>query len=320
MKNDRKYIKRIDLHAHMIPDFYVGKMKKKGINGALWTDFPKWNPEKDIRIMKKNNISKRILSLSIPGVWVTNGKNGDKVFARGLSRECNEYACRIKQRFPDYYGAFATIPFPDTAGAIKEIQYALDVLKLDGVTLFTNTAGRYPGEDEFQAIFKELNERKAVVFIHPEDLSLDYDKYRILTPILERLLDTGRSMSYLLTRDILSSYPNIRYIMSHGGGPFSLIIKWLEYYNRINKEAYQKVKDRLFFDTAQQGEFLYEYLRNFCGISQIVFGTDGGWQSSAQVSQTVNAFDNYKYFTPEEREVVEWKNTQKLFPNIFNEK
>ncbi|WP_020611305.1 amidohydrolase family protein [Sediminispirochaeta bajacaliforniensis] len=314
MRKQEEKHRKIDVHAHMIPEFYVKKMKKRGINGPLWNDFPRWSPEKDMKVMRHNGIAKRILSLSIPGVWIEE-KGGDIVFAKELARECNEYASQIKKTFPDYYGAFATIPFPNTSGTIEEIKYALDVLKLDGITLFTNTGGRYPGEDEFQAIFSELDARKAVVFIHPEDIPLEYGEYSILAPIIDRLLDTGRSMAHLLTQDVLSSYPNVRYILSHGGGSFPLIIKWMEYYNQIHQEDYQKIKSRLFFDTAQQGNFLYRYLKGFCGTSQIVFGTDGGWQSPVQVAQTVKAFDTSIHFNSADFEAIEWKNVQRLFPN-----
>ena len=308
---------RIDLHAHMIPEFYVKRMKSKGIDGALWTPFPKWNPEKDIRVMKRNNISKRILSLSIPGVHTEDGTGTDTIFAKELSRECNEYASQIKREYPKYYGAFATIPFPDKDGAVKEIKYALDVLKLDGVTLFSNISGRYPGEDEFMEIFSELDKRKAVVFIHPEDVNLEYGENKILAPIIERLLDTGRSLVFLFSSKMLSSYPNIKYIISHGGGSFPLITQWLEYYNLIKADDFKMIKDRIYFDTAQQGDFLFQYLKSFCGTSQIVLGTDGGWQSPIQISQTINAFETSRVFTQTDREEIEWKNANKLFPDIF---
>jgi hypothetical protein len=39
----------------------------------------------------------------------------------------------MMQKRPDRFGGFAALPLPDVDGAIDELAYALDVLKLDGV-------------------------------------------------------------------------------------------------------------------------------------------------------------------------------------------
>jgi 6-methylsalicylate decarboxylase len=302
---------KVDVHAHMIPDFYVREMKRKGIQGALWSPFPKWNPEIDRRIMKKNGIAKRILSLSIPGVSVD-----DKYFIKKMARTCNQYAATIISRYPDLYGAFATLPFPEVDSSLSEIEYAMDVLKLDGVTFFSNVDGNYYGEDQFEEIFSALDKRKAIVFLHPNDLHMNYGKYDILEPIIERMMDTGRSLAYLFINGRLSRYTNIRYIVSHGGGSFPLIIKSLENNHKLDQEMYTAVRSRIYYDTAQQGSVLFTYLKNFCGSEQLLIGSDGGWQNPIQVSQTIRAFDEYPGFTDQEKQNIEYANARKLFPRL----
>src|SRR4051812_16762851 len=67
-------------------------------------------------------------------------------------------------------GFFAALPsLLDTEAALKEIEYALDTLKADGITLFTRygDGAKYLGHPDFRRIWEALNARKAVVFIHP---------------------------------------------------------------------------------------------------------------------------------------------------------
>jgi len=84
-------------------------------------------------------------------------------------RECKEYFASISKDHPTRLGAFAAMPFPDIQATLDEIKYALDVLKLDVIGLMTNVGGQCLVDPEFAPIFDEMNRRKAVVCMHPND-------------------------------------------------------------------------------------------------------------------------------------------------------
>jgi predicted TIM-barrel fold metal-dependent hydrolase len=73
----------------------------------------------------------------------------------------------FKRERPDRFRGFAALPLPDVDGSLEQIEYAFDVLGLDGVSMMTNADGSYRGDSRFEPIFAELQRRAAVVFIHP---------------------------------------------------------------------------------------------------------------------------------------------------------
>ena len=196
----------IDVHHHFYPPEF-----RQAVNDFTGSALPKvksWTPSASLEEMDKNGVSTAILSLwSIPGVWMGANVEGMRRWARHV----NDYAAEMQRDYPSRFGLFAALPMPDVEGSLAEIEYALDVLKADGVGLMTNFGDKWPGDPAYRPVFEELNRRKAVVYFHPVAPTCCAGA---LVPGVQESwaevpFDTGRAVRSLLFSGFFAELPDI---------------------------------------------------------------------------------------------------------------
>ena len=150
---------RIDVRHHVSSPGFIAE-----ISGRRTGQVPlmKWTVGQSLDDMDKGGVATAILSVSEPSVFF-----GNYDAARKLARETNEFAAKLIADHPGRFGMFATVPLPDVEGALREVEYALDTLKMDGVCLMTDYQGKFLGDPAFKPVLEELNRRKAVAYTHP---------------------------------------------------------------------------------------------------------------------------------------------------------
>ena len=150
---------RIDVHHHHAPPELSAVIERLQTGQQPLID---WTPTRSIEDMDRGGTATAITSVGHPGVWF-----GDDHAARRLARSYNEYSARLAADYRGRFGMFATLPLPDVEGSLREIEFAFNVLRADGVGLITSYVDRWLGDPKFTPVMDELKRRKAVVYIHP---------------------------------------------------------------------------------------------------------------------------------------------------------
>src|SRR5882757_1236616 len=205
--------RRIDFHVHLIPQFYRDAVYAAGAGPAIGR-YPDWSPEAALELMDKNDIDVALLSLAQPGVQF-----GEASKASALARRCNDYGAELNARWPRRFGGFAVVPMWDVEEAVVEIAYSLDQINLQGACLFASYGERFLGEPWFDPVLEALNDREAVVFVHPalhpssRGLTLPWTGF-----MMEYLFDTTRAAVNLVFGGAIERFPRIRFVLAHAGG------------------------------------------------------------------------------------------------------
>src|SRR5258707_4082825 len=267
----------IDVHHHILPDIFwrATNDAHSPVGGILPAP---WSKESTLCYMDDAGIDVAITSISTPGVHM-----GDDSAARDLARRVNELSAELIQERPDRFGGFAALPLPDVDGALRALEYGLDVLKLDGVVLFSNARGIYLGDTRFSPVFDEFERRATVVFVHPTS-SPDAAARTLGLPdsLIDFTADTTRAVAQMLYGNTFARTPNVKYIFSHAGGTIPYLATRFSIVDEMNvipgAEERGTAADtlrRLYWDTALSWHPAnLQMLRTVVGISQVLFGSD----------------------------------------------
>jgi predicted TIM-barrel fold metal-dependent hydrolase len=303
----------------MLPDFF---WQETGNAHAPVGGFapPQWSKEASISFMDDAGIDVAMLSISTPGVHV-----GDDKRARTLARRCNEFAAQLVHSHPDRFGSFAALPLPDVDGALEELSYALDVLKLDGVLLFSNVQGIYLGNPRLEPVFTELDRRAATVFVHPNP-SPDPVAHRLGLPdsLIDFTADTTRAVAEMLYSNRLARTSNVKYIFSHAGGTipylagrFGIVDEMRVIPGADGRRTAAETFRALYWDTALAfGDPVLRMLRSVVGLDHVVCGTDYPYFRRDLAVGCIAALKRTEELATSERQAVTSANALTLFPRL----
>jgi predicted TIM-barrel fold metal-dependent hydrolase len=297
---------RIDVHHHVVPPQYA--------DDSMPIKLP--DTEAQVQSMDSWQIRTAITSLT-PRVVL---KNIHRL--RQVARACNEFQARMVLEHPSRFGSFALLPLPDVDGALEEITYALDILHLDGVGLFSSVDNRYLGDPLFDPVFDELNERKAVVFIHPTHCEAPEHTQLHAPPfVVEYVFDTTRAIVNLIFTGTLSRCPDIRFIVAHGGGAVPFLAQ------RISMlEGHRGAKgvtdviptlQSLYYETASTtAGYALRSLQEMVDPTHILWGSDLPFVYGQRLQAEVDHWEAYDGFDADERSDIEENNALRLFPRF----
>lgn len=307
---------RIDVHHHILPPDYVSALASLGITAGGGRPLPAWDVQSALELMDRHAIATAITSISEPGIYF-----GDQAFAGDLARLCNEFSAQLIHEHPERFGALAILPLPDVDAALRELEYAMDILHLDGVVLSSSVEGRYPGDPAFEELFTELNRRKAVVFLHPTVPAINTGLKLDLPPFLvEFVFDTTRAVTNLIYSGTIERCPDIRFILAHAGGTVPYLAYRIASGQVMLPGAPQGVLTylkQLYYDTALSANpYALRSLQELVDASHILFGSDYPFAPEIVTGFTVQGIQNYDGFDEQARKAIERESALALFPRF----
>lgn len=282
----------IDVHSHLITPEFVLSLEEEGRQMEEGFPLPKYDVEAHLKWMDETGVETSVLTLAAP-----------QPTSADVIRSTNEAAARIKKEHPGRFLFCAALPLPDVNAAILEAKYALDTLDADGIKLATNMQGQYLGTPELDTLFSFLNERKAVVILHPHRPEPVNSEVMAQTPLAmqEYLSETTRAVANMISRNVLARYSHVKVVVPHCGAYLSLAVPRMKSLTPV-MQANKMVGDidweanlsALYYDLA--GAHSPEVIRMMLTITtpdHLFYGSDYPYVAPKMLTQSLARMKNY---------------------------
>ena len=305
----------IDVHSHIITPGFVTALETEGRLMEEGFPLPKYDLDNHLRWMDETGIETSVLTLAAP-----------QPSSAVVVRATNEEAYRIKREHQGRFMFCAALPLPDVDAAIREAVYALDTLGADGIKLATNVQGQYLGAQELDTLFAVLNERHAVIILHPHRPNPVNHEVMAQTPLAmqEYLSETTRAVTNMISRNVLARYPDVKVVVPHCGAYLPLAVprmKSLTPVMQANKMVgeidWETNLASLYYDLA--GAHSPETIRMMLTITtpdHLLYGSDYPYVAPQVLTQGLARMKQYLTDEPDLapfKEMFLYKNAQQLF-------
>ena len=269
----------VDVHTHIILPEYVELLRRHGAELEETFPLPEWDMARHLAFMDSAGIGTAVLTMPAPQPYY-----GDAEESAACVRKVNEASARVKAAHPERFRFCAALPLPDVEAAIREAVYALDTLGADGVKLATNSRGQYLGDEALDPLMEVLNERRAVVIIHPHRPTPYAEGVVSVTPLAmyEYPAETTRAVVNMIARNVLVRYPNLKVVVPHCGSFLPLAVPRMKsILPAMVRQGYMRPVDwegnlsRLYYDLA--GNPTKEVIHSLLTVTSpehILYGSD----------------------------------------------
>jgi predicted TIM-barrel fold metal-dependent hydrolase len=339
---------KIDIYSHILTEKYLDEVSKRVSSSLagkkmLETQPTLWNLEERFRMMDRYDGYTQVIMMT--GLPIESIVSGQK--ALDLARLANDEIAQLVSKYPSrFLCGVASVPLGNTDACLKEIDRAINDLKLKGIMIHTplffrdekkQSAERSTGLDsaELMPIYEKMAQFNLPIWIHPNplwdfkipDYSSEKEAKYLGWHIFGWPYQDTLAQVRLVFSGILEKYPDLKFINHHAGGMLPFFEKRLTTLcNMMEMRGGASIKHGLsksprdyfkkfYNDTAISGSvsaLMCAY--NFYGAEKMLFGTDMPFDmelGNEAIRETIKSVEQMN-ITDSEKQAIFEDNAKKL--------
>lgn len=173
-------------------------------------------PDGRLREMDASGVDMHVLSLGSPGVQLFRAD-----IATEMARTTNDFMTDIIRAHPTRFGGLAAFAPQDPKAAVKEMERAINTLKLNGFLVNSYTDDEYLDAEKYWPILEAAEALGRPIYIHPRNVSPNLfgalSDYYMYGGQWGFGIDTGTHAVRLILSGIFDRFPRLQIVLGHMG-------------------------------------------------------------------------------------------------------
>ncbi|WP_228837415.1 amidohydrolase family protein [Nocardia amamiensis] len=314
--------RRVDVHHHFAPPQWLDWAEARGlvIRAVLpwWT---RWDLDSALWAMDSAGIETAVVTAATPVLrYADPGQHRESLIMA--------YAAMVDlvARAPGRFAFFAPLPLDDLELAAWSARYGRDAGAVGVNAMTHNATGVYLGDPVFDSLLAELDSGPTVINLHPTELPGSSPLAPALPGVPSFLcdypLDITRAAVNMTVHRTLDRFPNLSFILPHGGGFLPYIAGRLGSGGgylapAVEPERVENYLRRFHYDTAApMSPASTPTLLAVADPARILYGSDWPAAHTDLVAGAASALDSDSALTIGQRRDIDRHNALRLFPQL----
>ena len=271
-----------------------------------------------LRIMDEDGVSMHLLSLTSPGVQMF-----DADLACEIASLANDRVSEVVKKNPARFSALAAFAPQDPKRAVKEMERAINQLKLNGFILNSHTGNEYLDNPKFWPILECAEALDRAIYIHPrcpsDLMAKPYADYGMYTALWGFQAEVSVHCMRMILCGLFERFPRLKIVIGHMGESIPFNLWRADYIFGVHKGwgdipgnlKPSEVFKRNFWITTSGVEHTpaLKYCIDVLGADRVLWAIDYPYQVSPPAVKWLNEAN----ISDEHRELIFHGNAERLF-------
>jgi 5-carboxyvanillate decarboxylase len=272
-----------------------------------------------LRDMDQNGVDMHLLSLTAPGVQMF-----DADTASELATLANDRIAEVISRHPTRFAGLASFAPHAPKRAAKEMERAINKLKLNGFIVNSHTNSEYFDNPKYWPVLEAAEALDACIYIHPRAASDNFkgplQHYGMDSAMWGYGMEVGTHVVRMMASGVFDHFPKLKICIGHMGEAVHFWLWRLTFMNSRSQKTGRSPKTQLTMDEYFRRNFVIttsgvedplalEYSIKKIGADNVLWAIDYPYQPSAPAV----AFMDAAPISDEDKAKIYHKNAERIF-------